>query len=286
MRLLDKVFYSLDKIHIVYRLRVRDCNNLMDMLAYDTAVTVKTSHKLSFCAYNYYCDTPDGESFYIGVNPNHLPHSNFEAYVRLEYNPSKVSDLLLYKVLCFLNGNTSPTDRVVKRFDLAIDFPVPREKMYLVKDNRTYKDYANSSSDRTQYLGHHHQHGFIKLYNKALEMQGKRRKKDELPKTPIDLTRLEITIEHDKRNIDEVNRLIPKLYILDDFPFEVSMTGTDKVLIVAILGDITLLNELPRKKKEKISAFLEKMQIPYKIDEVKYNHILSEIDEITNRNMY
>ena len=57
------------------------------------------------------------------------------------------------------------------RFDLAIDLPVARDKVYLIKDKRVYEEYSYSAINKTQHLGVRNNYGRVKVYNKALEQQ-------------------------------------------------------------------------------------------------------------------
>lgn len=223
----------------------------------------------------------------MGIEPNSLPYDKFEKQIKIEFNPAKVGDdPFLLEMLKFLNSNSYLTDRIIRRIDLAIDIPVARNRLNLVKDGRIYQEYANiqlenqednkkgfvyqeytkSISDKTQYLGIRNKHGFIKLYNKALESG----------LNNIDLTRLEITIDMRKSDIIEIQRLLPTVYIFDDFQLQDSITGTDKVLLIACINEPSLLAELPQVKKKKITSFLEKMKLPLRIDEIKYSRVLEE----------
>lgn len=267
-KLLTENLYSLDKLTVEFEMRKEDVQALMNK--YSVRVDVEKqwdSKKLSMCRYNYTFALEDGNSFYIGFCPNWRKHDPYIDAGRIEFNPSKVGEDLVFLSLYgeILSKVGMCLIKPVK-FDLAIDMPVAREKVYMLKDNRTYEEYSNSDSDKTQYLGKRNTHGRIKLYNKALEQ-----------KIDMDLTRLEITVDYDTRSLSDVNSLIPKMYLLDSFQFPIDMPGTDKVIMVAILQDMSLLRELGRKKAEKIKAYLADMQLNLSLNVDKYNHVLDTI---------
>lgn len=116
------------------------------------------------------------------------------------------------------------------RFDLAIDIPVSRDKVMLVKDNRAYTCMAKSSVDKTEYLGKRNHTGRVKLYNKQIEQQ-----------LDYPLTRLEVTCDEDYANIPTVIdlRKVPK---------------SDSPLLTAIAGNpygsdvLSLLSPYHRRK--------------------------------------
>ena len=70
---------------------------------------------------------------------------------------------------------------------MAIDIPVARSRLRLVKDQRKYTLMKYSNENMTEYLGVRSSHGQVKLYNKALERG-----------LESDLTRLEITVDYER----------------------------------------------------------------------------------------
>lgn len=276
-KILDKNIYSLDKLRVEFGMRKEDAQKFMDKLSVRIDVTQWSSNKLSVCHYNYSVAVGKDDSFYIGFEPNWIKRQNDIAFCICEFNPTKVSDpftgvdcltfISLYSELKKL----STYRRKALKFDLAIDMPIARDNIQLVKDNRLYEEISNSMSDKTQYLGPRNKHGRVKLYNKTLES-----------KLDIDLTRLELTIDFDKSHIEEVSRLIPKMYFVDNFQFDLNITGTDKVLLIAILGDLSLLNLLSRNKKAKIREYLSQCEYNFELNVVNYNTILEQIKEYVN----
>jgi hypothetical protein len=260
----------LDKLILEFEIRKEDAQRLMDVYSFDSHVESWVSSKLSVCRYNYRFLLKDGNSFYIGFCPNwkkEIPHIDAG---RIEFNPSKVCfDLEFISVYKQLLSLIPKSLLKPVRFDLAIDLPVARDKVYLLKDRRLYEEYCYSMLNRTQYLGVRNSHGRVKVYNKALEQ-----------KLDIDLTRIEITIDYDKSTYGQVKMILPSLYILDSYQFSVDITGTDKVILIAVMSDMSLLNELGRKKKEKIKSYLKYAKFDLTLDYDKYSNVLKQIQEL------
>lgn len=268
-KILKDSFYTLDKLTLDFMLRISDAQHLMDKFALMVNVAPRMSNKKSVCRYSYHFDLVDGNSFYIGFEPNWKKFDGSVKFGRIEFNPAKVGDSLEFQsvyleLISYVGrGALKPV-----RFDLAIDLPVARDKVHLLKDQRTYGEVSNSTYDRTQYLGQRNNHGFVKLYNKSFEAKLK----------DIELTRLELTIDYDMRFYDEIKRLIPKMYCMDSFQFPLDINGTDKVILTAILLEPGLIKELGRDKRKKIEGYLEHTLLPLNLDILKYNHVLDYIE--------
>lgn len=112
----------------------------------------------------------------------------------------------------------------IKRYDVAIDVPVFREKVQLIKDNRKYMQIYRGSSNYTEYLGNSVSGGRVKVYNKTIESV-----------LDYDLTRIEVTC--DSLEYDVFNRYMPNIYIND---FELSEKNN---------YIFQLLDELPADRK-------------------------------------
>lgn len=174
----------------------------------------------------------------------------------VEFNPNKLFNDPEYSVILhdlrFLRERSS--EWTVSRWDLAVDMPVPRELIRLVKEDR--RDYAMkrvSNSNFTEYLGKHGSAGFVKLYNKQVESN-----------LPYECTRFEITLDSvEYATISNMLKLsIPRLYyrtsqkelLLND-----KLDATDKVLLELILdsGDpMYHLRRLGRVKRKKLEPFI------------------------------
>ena len=104
---------------------------------------------------------------------------------RLEFNPNKVSDNEVFKIIHkLLIKYCRKSLNHIARFDLAIDIPVDRSRCFLVKDRRLYIE-RKHGVEYTQYLGSKSASvGRVKLYNKTAEA-----------KLDYPLTRLELTLD-------------------------------------------------------------------------------------------
>ena len=164
------------------------------------------------------------QSGFIEFNPNKLAKSDefWEFYKRLMRKASSAS---------------------LSRFDLAIDMPISRDKVLMMKDNRKYMCIMASSFDKTEYLGLRNHVGRVKLYNKQLEQN-----------LDYPLTRLEITC-------DGENISIPYIADLRQLP-----KGDDGALVKALYSHpfatevITLLTPYQRKK---VCDAFHKCSIPF-----------------------
>lgn len=82
----------------------------------------------------------------------------------IEANPNKVGSELVALIKRFL-GNGARIEPV--RFDLAIDYPIERNTVRLLKDGRKYGCVMSDSF--TEYLGQRNKAGFAKVYDKQAE---------------------------------------------------------------------------------------------------------------------
>ena len=97
----------------------------------------------------------------------------------VEFNPNKLgSDQRFVKLLDFMKPHVAHAD--VKRFDLAMDVPRPRNDLRVTKDGRMYAAYV--SNGLTEYLGRRNSDGFVKVYDKSAESD-----------LSVPLTRIELT---------------------------------------------------------------------------------------------
>lgn len=93
----------------------------------------------------------DGTSFWLGAVLNGRKPE--WGKVRLDFNPNKVAGHAVFvKLLSFLLESTRPMHRTIKRYDLAVDIPVKRFDVFLVKDSRAYIE-RRHGQEWTQYLG-------------------------------------------------------------------------------------------------------------------------------------
>lgn len=271
-RLFDDNFYSLDMLRINLKVSADDIQIYLNSVKYDLRFQYREMFAVSAYRHNFTVECENGHTFWIGLAPNSEKITNKFKTVTVEFNPCKVGEELTfisnYKKLL----NVSKFVPEIKRFDLAIDIPVDRDRCYLIKDKRTYQEYRNSSLDLTQYLGHRSSGGFVKLYNKS----------KELGISDYGLTRFELTIDYDNSSFKDVQAIMPTVYIFDDFQMDISLTDTDKVLLLSCLNNMEFLDMLGRKKREKIRGILADSALTLTLDENNYNDILTQIKEYIN----
>lgn len=110
---------------------------------------------------------------------------------------------------------------VLKRFDLAIDYPIARNLVRVMRDRRTYEYIISSKGGATEYLGSRNAPGRVKVYDKAGE-QG----------IDCDLTRVELTCDA-SWSLDDIKTHLP---ICNDF----KRVKGDSLLVALthIIGDM------------------------------------------------
>lgn len=212
----------------------------------------------------------DGNSFWLGVVLNGRKADY--GRVRLDANPNKVAQHIVFqKLLSFILERTRPMHRTIKRFDLAIDIPVLRSNVFLVKDNRAYIE-RRHGQEWTQYLGAKSSTvGRVKLYNKAVEAG-----------LGCPLTRLELTIDP-ATPFDKLPW--PVVYYLKDLQMcfdEFKSTETERFILNAILQGCGTLDQLGRKTREKIKMLLEHYVTCIEIQKKDYAAIQNQLHSYIN----
>lgn len=237
-----KVNYSLDMLRLEYKITRDRLQVFLDSFRFRTDCDYWESFKCFSYRHQFTFKVDLNNSYTLLADFNGCKSSD-DKVVILEFNPNKVgSDLGLLSLLGKLRS-ISYYCRIV-RFDCAIDIPVPRDRCKLIKDQRTYSEYKNSSSDYTQYLGHRNKHGYVKLYNKA----------KELGLEDDNLTRLEITIDGDKTG--DFETMFPLVYVVDDTQLDFDIDGTDKVLLFSCIDNPGYLSLLGWRKRKKIKELI------------------------------
>lgn len=209
--------------------------------------------------------TEQGISFYLGFGTYGRDYTSNNMDAKLEFNPAKVGNSAWFKNLYYLLVQRAKFIDF-RRFDVAIDLPVSRTQLRMLKDNRKYTLLDYGGEDRTEYLGVRSAHGNCKLYNKALEM-----------KIARNLTRLELTLDYSNSAWNEFERIFPRVLDLHSISPPDGLHGTDKVLYLACAADPALLRELPFRTKKKIEQLLATTAQFIKPDKTSYESILTEI---------
>lgn len=207
------VIYSLDML----RLRVGITNYRLDKMLHQFIDDER--HKISYVSpletrefkWKYFitCKYVNDKSIKMGFHMNGVSTDKKEQGF-IEFNPNSFADIHEFwkDYDTLLSYFRFPE---IARFDVAIDIPIIRDKIALVKDNRMYCCYRKSPQDFTETLGQRNTVGRVKLYNKQIES-----------KLDYPLTRLEIT--GDLENVH-----IPRVIDLRELPH------SEKVLVQSVL---------------------------------------------------
>lgn len=262
--------YTLDKLVVYLRVRsstvdkiAKVWNSGSDELC--SVVKFWIGHSPAVCSQNYTLQASTGDTLYMGVGIYGAAPSDFWETVKLEFNPAKVGSCHWF---CALYNLLIAGSKYVdfKRFDVAIDLPVARSRLQLLKDQRKYSLLEYSAENKTEYLGVRSAHGNCKLYNKALEQ-----------KLKDDLTRLEITVDYANSSWQEFQRIFPVCrYVGSGVPPD-SLKDTDLVLFLACADHPEYLRMLGRNKRKKIEQLLATTAQNVEPDKDLYMNILAQI---------
>lgn len=224
-------------------------------------------HKIGRYRGNYTVKLSDGNSFYIGIALNGLKTEWGKC--RIEFNPNKVaSHQILLHILGWLNSHTRPMHRSIRRFDLAIDVPISRLDVRLLKDRRIYSE-RKYGEEWTEYLGAKSSSvGRCKLYNKTIES-----------KLNYPLTRLELTLNPE---ISYDNQPWPSVYYISNQQVQlhelVCLNDTQRFILNALLSGFGNLTDLGRKQRDTIKPYMDNCVKWITVSTSDYATILRQLD--------
>lgn len=215
----------------------------------------------------------DDRSFWLGIGL--ITTSIMIDRYRLEFNPNKVSDNEIFKIIHKLLIKCSRKSlNHIARYDLAIDIPVDRSRCFLVKDRRLYIE-RKHGVEYTQYLGSKSASvGRVKLYNKTAEA-----------KLDYPLTRLELTLDSETP-YEKIN--FPTVYYLKSTCTNINnikVTDTDRFILNALLQGYGTLNELGRKTRSKMEMLMEYYICRVSISFKTYTKVLEQLDSYLHSNI-
>lgn len=196
--------YSCDSIRINFVINEKDLDDFvkyfdnLKRLDVDVFRPCFTQYK-----YKYMLKVNYGiSSMTIGWNLNGIRREDiFKGF--LDVNPNKCfNDDLCLKDINFIKSCCEHSAFEIARLDLAIDIPVNRSLIRVIKDRRKYQLIQNSQEDKTEYLGQRSSGGYVKIYNKSIESF-----------LDYDLTRVEITIDDIEHLEDIFEYSLPEIYI-------------------------------------------------------------------------
>ena len=151
--------------------------------------------------------TPEGATGYAYDKVNRYVYDAV-----IDFNPNKVSGTVLRDTIGILSAYAITSS--VQRFDLALDFPIARDDLQLVRrPGSKYQCIIGAKGAKTENIGERQQHSEIKLYDKAAE----------LGLDGVACTRCELTLVPDK--YESIKDVFPK--ILSTAPVNLSIGFSD-----------------------------------------------------------
>ena len=200
-------------------------------------------------------------------------HSNF-----IEFNPNKTDiSVIAYLFRVFSAYSVKMSARSIfdlVRYDLAIDIPVDRHYVRLLKSGkRSYTRIEDKAL--TEYLGKHNSNGFTKVYDKTVESN-----------LDYELTRIEVTC-------DSLQPALPDIHLEQyqtSIDFDFDLNKTDKVLVELLRRcDDTdrayWFRQLGRVKQDKIKQYVFSEADMFKYDKAAILHVLEVVENIVNDNL-
>ena len=219
--------YSCDMVRLKFEFRQSDFDSLIGYFTKTHRIDIKI-YPLCTSDFKYrHLFTIDygKSSMTVGIGFNGAKREEL-FYGFAEFNPNKcfLSEQCFYD-LQTLFGYAWKYELV--RWDLAIDIPIGRKYLMLIKDGRRYENVLYSAENRTEYLGVRNESGRVKLYNKALEDKYR----DE-----AELSRLELTCSGDWGVNDILGRLpfVDTLKVQSELNLASDLSNTQRVLVELI----------------------------------------------------
>ena len=214
----DSVFYSLDMVRIKLKIKPNQIDKVIQIL--DCSVltdNIETyrAHKLGgyrlLWVFKFEESSVSVGLFWIDGKGKTHENVGF-----IEYNPNKVGKEG-NAIVEQLRNHCSSFE--VIRYDLAIDYPVARETVRLIKDKRKYS--CELSDAFTEYLGRKNKAGRVKVYDKQAEAGLKEPK-----------TRVELTCDGEW-SVEEVIKHLPKVFSYENADFS-NLQRTTKAFAISV----------------------------------------------------
>lgn len=245
----DGVKYSIDMIRFkfycssqkMYLLRNFVCN-IADCDVYQSAKSFAYNVLLKVHIHN------SVNTFAVGLGFNGLKSSE-KTSCFIEFNPNRVGKckqlIMILEYIRYLNINLD-----LSVYDIAIDIPISKKYVSLIKDKRVYKKFVYDCAgvNVTEYLGSTSDYGRVKLYNKAIESE-----------LDYDLTRLELSTN----SIDYlvVSRQLPQLLVCGNLDLLdcINLSKSDFVLLQLLCqcdNPSFYFKQLGKDKQAKLKPFI------------------------------
>lgn len=270
----DGVRYSIDMIRFkfycssqkMYLLREFVCN-IADCDVYQSAKSFAYNVLLKVHIHN------SVNTFAIGLGFNGLKSSE-KTSCFIEFNPNRVGKckqlIMILEYIRYLNINLD-----LSVYDIAIDIPISKKYVSLIKDKRVYKKFVYDCDcvNVTEYLGSTSDYGRVKLYNKAIESE-----------LDYDLTRLELSTN----SIDYlvVSRQLPQLLVCGNLDLLdcVKLSKSDYVLLQLLWlcdNPSYYFKQLGKDKQVKLKPFINS-NFTLEFNEYIFTYLLKIIDKFKN----
>lgn len=258
--------YSVDKIRFRLKSRPQEFGQIQKALDFwmtegklDTYTGSNGIGQYRFMwAWRYDDPTKEGKKTSIALGYCHIEGTGKtnEGAGYLEYNPNKLHEQGA-ALIRYLQGHGVELEPV--RYDLAIDYPVARDTVRMVKDGRNYEAYISDAL--TEYLGVRNAPGHVKVYDKQRE-------------AGLDdpLTRVELTVDA-TWSAEKIMEQLPTVFSYAGNGFE-GFRGITKAFALAVQahmdkGDVAepWLRLIDPKTKAKIrAAFKSQAAVEYSQD--------------------
>lgn len=240
----DKANYTYSVDNIVMQGKCpyhRGVDDFLSYLEHDVTLnfTSFNSGKMGAYHHQFRFELPGDVGFFVGVGMN-SPNGVSDT-IGIDFNPNKT--MQFGDFVKVLNRWLSVCVPVVKRFDLAVDLPYLRQNVFMQKNRRKLSnpldnvssEFRTSWENHTSYLGRRSNAGYVKLYNKQSERQ-----------LNYPMTRLELTLDMDRRRLDE---FMPEVLYLDDVQLVYDLADERGLMPLDEEG-----KPVPRRPKNAITA--------------------------------
>ena len=153
-----------------------------------------------------------------------------------DFNPNKVPQDHSLQIIKLLSDGSLKV--AVCRFDVAFDFPIPRDHVILIpNDRQSYKLFRESQKGVTEYQGERSNHNAMKLYDKTKESA-----------LAVPVTRCEITVSGDYHK--SMQPLFPVLVVLGELQMDFGFADLPFPVYACIIHP-DMIPELKRKVDHK-----------------------------------
>lgn len=186
----------------------------------------------------------DDTSFSMGLDLGRNAEDKHNGFI--EFNPNKCHNNKAFNE--FWDDYRSFTvTRSLVRYDMAIDIPIRRGLVKLIKDGKKIYQLIEKDDGITEYQGNRSHEGYVKVYDKTKESD-----------LDYDCTRIEITL---CKNTD-ITKAFPKIHMMNEqmtFKLMEELNSSEKVLVSLLQTceePMFYFKQLGYRLKKKIEPYL------------------------------